>query len=266
MIKVLFNDSSDHSFQQTSKLVFNKLENKLWIKWQTTFEQSWEQVTHKVETNNNKNNNKDKTKEWVCTHTTNSDYLLIRNSITNKNEMMTKKIKTYSINISLDEFQKRCEIYQMIVDVILKEKLQKYIFFHIENYDFVRFLDTINTFTWTIDQIIERIIIREKDNPSSLRKIKKFFISKEKDIPSSSENISHSQNISWPTLQQQIQDIVSTLSPSEHEDLLEKFINTIEHNKICSVYYKKWWLEHPIVQWMYYNFIVWERFPSRISQ
>jgi hypothetical protein len=61
--------------------------------------------------------------------------------------MMTKKIKTYSISISLDEFQKRCEIYQMIVDVILKEKLQKYIFFHIENYDFVRFLDTINTFT-----------------------------------------------------------------------------------------------------------------------
>lgn len=255
MIKVLFNDNSDHSFKETWKLVLNKLENKLWINWTTTFQQSWEQVTHKVKTNNNKNNNKDKTKEWVCTHTTNSDYLMIRNTITHKEEIMTKKIKTYSITLWLEEFQKRCEIYKMIVDVILKEKLQRYIFFHIETYDFVRFLDTINTFTWTINQILERIIIREKDNPSSVRKIKKFFIQKEKDIPSSTEDISQWPD-TWNTLQQQTKNIISTLSPSENDRLLEKFIHTIENNKIGSVYYKKWWLDHPIVQWMYYNFVL----------
>jgi len=60
----LFKPTPHHSFQQSWKLVCNKIENNIATKWKTTLQQSWKQVYHKVETNNTNNKNKNKNNEW----------------------------------------------------------------------------------------------------------------------------------------------------------------------------------------------------------
>lgn len=253
-INSLFKPASHHSFQQSWKLVCNKVENKFSTNWKTTLQQSWKQVFNKVETNNNKNKNKNKKNEWMYTHPQNS-FLLEWNSIMDKMDVLTPKISKHlqTLNLPLEEFIRRCKNFQKIVYTIKENKLQKYVFYKVSTYDFGKFLDNINIFEGSIEDILERIV--DWNDSFSLNKIKKYI------NPNPQPSILESKEESIPKpslldLEKKVKSILPNIGKDTHKQLLERFIKKVESNKILSLYYQKGWMENSFIKGMYYTFIL----------
>ncbi len=172
-----------------------------------------------------------------------------------KNDTLTPKIlKTLkTIDLPMENFIRRCKNFQKIVYTIKENKLQKYVFYRIHTYDFGKFLDNINVFEWSIEDILERII--NWNDTLSINKIKKHLIPankpskiEEKETPPTQTNILD--------LEKKVKNILQNIEKDTHKHLLERFIQKVESNKIFSLYYKKWWMENQRIKWIYYNFIL----------
>ncbi len=252
-IDSLFKSTSDQSFQQNWKLVCNKVKNNVTTKSETSFQLNKEQVSYKVVTNNNKHNNKHKNNEWLYTHSQNI-FLLEWNRIMNKNDIITSKASKV-INLftmPIDDFKTRCKNCELIVTAIKENKLQNFIFYKVYTYDFGKFLDNINIFEWTVEEVLEKIV--NWNDSLSLNKIKKYINPPKKTTKIKKEEIP--QKVSLIELEEKVKNILPSIKKDIQKQTLEKFINKIKWNKIFSIYYQKWWIENPMIKGMYYNYLL----------
>jgi hypothetical protein len=89
-----------------------------------------------------------------------------RNTLTGRNDRMDEKTKKALYNIieaiTLEDFISRISVFAKVLTITKEHRLGKYLFFKIEFFDLGEFLNHINKFYGTLDDVFGRLTIEEE--------------------------------------------------------------------------------------------------------
>lgn len=105
-------------------------------------------------------------------------FIQVRNTITNRKDRMDDKVKKSLYNIitaiTLDEFTQRVDAYDKLLKIITEHRLWGYLYYHLEHFDLGTFLQHINKFYGTLDQIIGQLAL-ENERKRMMSKIRNIL-------------------------------------------------------------------------------------------
>lgn len=94
------------------------------------------------------------------------EFILNRNTLTGRNDRMDEKTKKALYNIietiTLEDFISRISVFAKVLNITKEHRLGKYLFFKIEFFDLGEFLNHINKFYGTLDDVFGRLTIEQE--------------------------------------------------------------------------------------------------------